>query len=74
MAFNLRNRSFLKEIDFSPGELRYLLRLAGALKVAKYGGTEVRQLDGKEIALIFEKSSTRTGRHLRSPPTTRAHT
>ena len=60
MAFNLRNRSFLKEIDFSPGELRYLLRLAGALKVAKYGGTEVRQLDGKEIALIFEKSSTRT--------------
>ena len=60
MAFNLRNRSFLKEIDFAPGELRYLLRLAGALKVAKYGGTEVRQLDGKEIALIFEKSSTRT--------------
>jgi ornithine carbamoyltransferase len=60
MAFNLRNRSFLKEIDFTPDELRYLLRLAGALKLAKYAGTEVRQLDGKEIALIFEKTSTRT--------------
>jgi ornithine carbamoyltransferase len=60
MAFNLRNRNFLKEIDFTPGELRYLLRLAGALKLAKYAGTEVKQLDGKEIALIFEKSSTRT--------------
>jgi ornithine carbamoyltransferase len=60
MAFNLRNRSFLKEIDFTPGELRHLLRLAGGLKLAKYGGTEVKQLDGKEIALIFEKTSTRT--------------
>ena len=60
MAFNLRNRSFLKEIDFTPGELRYLLRLAGALKQAKYSGTEIKRLDGKEIALIFEKSSTRT--------------
>ena len=60
MAFNLRDRSFLKEIDFTPGELRYLLRLAGALKLAKYSGTEMKRLDGKEIALIFEKSSTRT--------------
>src|SRR6476661_294206 len=60
MAFNLRNRSFLKEIDFEPGELRYLLRLAEALKLAKYAGTEVKRLEGKEIALIFEKSSTRT--------------
>ena len=60
MAFNLSNRSFLKEIDFTPGELRYLLRLAGALKLAKYAGTEMKRLDGKEIALIFEKSSTRT--------------
>jgi ornithine carbamoyltransferase len=60
MAFNLRNRSFLKEIDFEPRELRYLLRLAEALKMAKYAGTEVRQLEGQEIALIFEKSSTRT--------------
>ena len=60
MAFNLRNRSFLKEIDFTPGELRYLLRLAGALKQAKYSGTEIKRLDVKEIALIFEKASTRT--------------
>jgi ornithine carbamoyltransferase len=60
MAFNLRNRSFLKEIDFTPRELRFLLQLAEALKAAKYAGTEVQQLGGKEIALIFEKTSTRT--------------
>ena len=60
MAYNLRNRSFLKEIDFTPAELRYLLRLAEALKLAKYAGTEVQRLPGKEIALIFEKTSTRT--------------
>src|SRR5690242_13882662 len=60
MAFNLHGRSFLKEIDFAPVELRYLLRLAEALKSAKYAGTEVRRLGGKEIALIFEKTSTRT--------------
>jgi ornithine carbamoyltransferase len=60
MAFNLKNRSFLKEIDFTPRELRYLLRLSEALKLAKYAGTEVKRLEGKEIALIFEKTSTRT--------------
>jgi ornithine carbamoyltransferase len=60
MSFNLKNRSFLKEIDFQPSELRYLLRLAEALKLAKYAGTEVKQLGGIEIALIFEKTSTRT--------------
>jgi len=60
MAFNLKNRSFLKEIDFTPRELRYLLQLAEALKLAKYAGTEVKRLEGKEIALIFEKTSTRT--------------
>jgi ornithine carbamoyltransferase len=58
--YNLRNRSFLKELDFSASELEYLLRLAAALKAAKYAGTETRRLEGKEIALIFEKSSTRT--------------
>jgi ornithine carbamoyltransferase len=58
--FNLRNRSFLKEIDFAPRELRFLLQLAEAVKVAKYAGSEVKRLDGKEIALIFEKTSTRT--------------
>jgi ornithine carbamoyltransferase len=60
MAFNLKNRSFLKEIDFEPRELRYLLRLSEALKLAKYAGTEAQHLVGKEIALIFEKTSTRT--------------
>jgi ornithine carbamoyltransferase len=58
--FNLRNRSFLKEIDFEPQELRFLLKLAEALKIAKYAGNEAKRLEGKEIALIFEKSSTRT--------------
>ena len=60
MAFNLKNRSFLKEIDFTPRELRHFLKLAEALKLAKYAGTETRQLAGQEIALIFEKTSTRT--------------
>jgi ornithine carbamoyltransferase len=60
MAYNLKNRSFLKEIDFEPRELRFLLRLSEALKIAKYAGTEEKQLEGKEIALIFEKTSTRT--------------
>jgi len=58
--FNLRNRSFLKEIDFSARELEHLLKLSAALKTVKYAGTEVPRLLGKEIALIFEKSSTRT--------------
>jgi ornithine carbamoyltransferase len=58
--FNLRNRSFLKEIDLTPVEFRFLLELAEAIKTAKYAGTEVQRLGGKEIALIFEKTSTRT--------------
>jgi len=58
--FSLRNRSFLKEIDFEPRELRHLLKLAEAVKIAKYAGTEAKRLEGKEIALIFEKTSTRT--------------
>jgi ornithine carbamoyltransferase len=60
MGFNLRNRSYLKELDFSPEELRFLLKLAAELKAAKYGGYERPQLVGKNIALIFEKTSTRT--------------
>jgi ornithine carbamoyltransferase len=60
MALNLKNRSFVKEIDFEPGELRFLLRLSQALKQEKYTGSESKRLDGKEIALIFEKTSTRT--------------
>ena len=58
--YNLRNRSFVKEVDFEPEELRHLLKLSEALKIAKYAGNEVRRLEGKEIALIFEKTSTRT--------------
>jgi ornithine carbamoyltransferase len=60
MSFNLRNRSFLKELDFTPVEWRFLLSLAAELKTAKYTGTEVPRLRGKNIALIFEKTSTRT--------------
>ena len=60
MALNLRNRSFLKELDFTPDELRFLLKLSADLKAAKYGGYEQPRLRGKNIALIFEKASTRT--------------
>ncbi len=60
MSFNLRNRSFLKELDFTPDEWRFLLDLAAELKHAKYAGTERPRLEGKNIALIFEKTSTRT--------------
>ena len=60
MAYNLRNRSFLKLLDFSPKEIQYLLDLARDLKRAKYTGNEIPRLRGKNIALIFEKTSTRT--------------
>src|SRR3954451_16845791 len=60
MPVNLRNRSFLKELDFTPTEWRFLVDLAFDLKRAKYAGTEVPRLAGKNIALIFEKTSTRT--------------
>ena len=60
MSFNLRNRSFLKELDYTPDEWRFLLDLAAELKHAKYAGTERPRLEGKNIALIFEKTSTRT--------------
>ncbi len=60
MAFNLRNRNFLKLLDFTPKEIKYLLELSADLKKAKYAGTEQQKLKGKNIALIFEKDSTRT--------------
>ena len=60
MPVNLRNRSFLKEIDFTPEELRFLLKLSADLKEAKATGTEQPRLRGRNIALIFEKTSTRT--------------
>jgi ornithine carbamoyltransferase len=60
MAFNLRNRNFLKLRDFTPKEIQFLLDLSADLKKAKYAGTEQKKLTGKNIALIFEKASTRT--------------
>ena len=60
MAFNLRNRNFVKEMDFTKAEFVYLLKLSADLKAAKYGGYEQPRLKGKNIALIFEKTSTRT--------------
>lgn len=60
MPANLHNRSFLKLLDFTPAEIRFLLDLSRSLRDAKYGGYEMQRLSGKNIALIFEKSSTRT--------------
>ncbi len=60
MPVNLRNRDFLKEIDFTAEELQFLLDLAGDLKRAKRSGVEQKQMTGKNVALIFEKTSTRT--------------
>ncbi|MCG3758013.1 ornithine carbamoyltransferase [Vibrio cincinnatiensis] len=60
MAFNLRHRNFLKLLDFTSKEIQFLLNLSAELKQAKYAGTEQKTLLGKNIALIFEKSSTRT--------------
>ncbi|MCD4533293.1 ornithine carbamoyltransferase [Nocardioides sp. cx-169] len=60
MAFNLRNRSLVRELDFTPREWKFLLELAAELKLAKYSGSERPRLNRKNIALIFEKTSTRT--------------
>lgn len=57
---NLKNRNFLTLLDFSTEEIEYLLTLAAELKAAKKNGTEQQKLKGKNIALIFEKDSTRT--------------
>ena len=57
---DLKNRSFLKLLDFSPAEIQYLLDLAAELKADKKAGREHKTLVGKNIALIFEKTSTRT--------------
>ena len=60
MAFNLKNRHLLSLVHHSEREINYLLDLSRDLKRAKYAGTEQQQLKGKNIALIFEKTSTRT--------------
>jgi len=60
MTINLKNRNFLKLLDFTPAEISYLLNLSMELKKAKKTGTEQQKLKGKNVALIFEKASTRT--------------
>ena len=60
MPVNLKNRNFLKLLDFTTDEIRFLLKLSADLKTAKYAGTERPRMTGKNIALIFEKESTRT--------------
>lgn len=60
MAIDLTGRHFLKELDFTAEEFRHLVDLSAELKAAKRAGTEARQLRGRNIALIFEKTSTRT--------------
>ncbi|MFN8379243.1 MAG: ornithine carbamoyltransferase [Anaerolineae bacterium] len=60
MPVNLKGRNFLKELDFTPDEFKFLLWLSKELKAAKYAGYEQPRMKGKNIALIFEKTSTRT--------------
>ncbi len=60
MSINLKNRSFLKLLDFTPDEISYLLALSAELKAAKKAHKEIQKLKGKNIALVFEKTSTRT--------------
>ena len=60
MALNLKGRNFLTLLDFTPEEIKYLLKLSTKLKKDKYEGKEEQKLLGKNIALIFEKTSTRT--------------
>ncbi|TBU83417.1 ornithine carbamoyltransferase [Pseudomonas daroniae] len=60
MSFNMRNRNLLSLMHHTPRELRFLLDLSRDLKRARYTGTEQQHLKGKNIALIFEKTSTRT--------------
>lgn len=60
MPVNLKGRSFLKLLDFTSEEIEFLLKLSASLKTAKYAGAEQQKLKGKNIALIFEKTSTRT--------------
>ena len=60
MEINLKNRSFLKLLDFTAEEIHHLLNLASKLKKSKMVGLEEQMLSGKNIALIFEKASTRT--------------
>jgi ornithine carbamoyltransferase len=60
MALDLKGRSFLKELDYTPEEWRGLLELSAELKAAKRAGSEQQRLAGRNVALLFEKTSTRT--------------
>ena len=60
MAVNIRGRSFLKLLDYTPAEIRYLLDLSKNFKDMKRAGVPHRWLEGKNIVLLFEKTSTRT--------------
>ena len=60
MAVNLRGKSYLKLLDFTPAEIRYLLDLSKDFKSMKRAGVQHKYLDGKNIVLLFEKTSTRT--------------
>ena len=66
---NLKGRNFLKLLDYTPEEIGYLLDLAAELKAKKKAGVAHDMLRGKNIALIFEKTSTSPAVHLRWPPT-----
>jgi len=74
VTVDLRGRSLLKEVDFTKEEFTYLIDLAEQLRDEKASRSEVRRLVGLNIALIFEKSSTRTRSPLRSGRTTRVRT
>lgn len=60
MAFNMKGRNFLTLLDYTPKEIGFLIDLASRLKMDKYAGNFNKNLEGKNIALIFEKPSTRT--------------
>lgn len=60
MAVNIRRRNFLKLLDYSPEEIRYLLDLSKNFKNMKRAGIPHKYLEGKNIVLLFEKTSTRT--------------
>jgi hypothetical protein len=64
--FNLRNRSFLTLMDFTPKEINFMLDLAKELKNAKYAGTETQRLKGKNVVILFEKIQQEQDVHLKS--------
>lgn len=72
MVISLKNRNFLKLLDYTPAEIQHLIDLAIELKAAKKAGCEKQTLIGKNIALIFEKPLPAPDARLKSPRSTRA--